>query len=226
MKAPFKLLDRYLLTAVNYNIPREMLTIIQLIRSALVILALVALVNALFSGSRSKSWIFGLGAMFFYFVLGMGTGVTSSLTFLLFLISGALFFLELILPGFGVAGISGIVLFLLSIALSIGGGIQAAITFLVAAVIIALMVKNFIQRGEEITLLKPLISKEVAHPQAMLGHNPGETGVALTALRPTGTGVFDGEKLTVHSEGSFIEKGSDVVIVAVRGKSVYVKEVS
>lgn len=55
MKAPFKLLDRYLLTAVNYNIPREMLTIVQLIRSALVILALVALVNALFSGSRSKS---------------------------------------------------------------------------------------------------------------------------------------------------------------------------
>ena len=60
----------------------------------------------------------------------------------------------------------------------------------------------------------------------MLDRSLGEKGVAVTTLRPTGIGEFNGKKLTVQSEGSFIEKGSDVVIVAIRGKSVYVKEVS
>lgn len=226
MNVPFKIVDRFLATALSDKIPSHMLTGVHFVRSALVILALAALVNALFSRSGSKSWIFGLGAMCLYFVLGIGVGITSSLTFLLFLISGALFFLELILPGFGVAGISGILLFLISIALSMGGGAQAAVTFLVAAIIVALMVKNFVQMGEEITLLKPFISNEVARPQKMLDRSLGERGVAVTTLRPTGIGEFNGKKLTVQSEGSFIEKGSDVVIVAIRGKSVYVKEVS
>ncbi|CAC9922660.1 nodulation efficiency protein D [Aedoeadaptatus nemausensis] len=226
MNVPFKIMDRFLSTALSEKIPSHMLTGVHFLRSVLVILALVALVNALFSRSGSKSWIFGLGAMCLYFVLGIGVGITSSLTFLLFLISGALFFLELILPGFGVAGISGILLFLISIALSMGGGAQAAVTFIVAAIIVALMIKNFVQRGDEITLLKPFISNEVAHPQKMLDRSLGEKGVAVTTLRPTGIGEFNGKKLTVQSEGSFIEKGSDVVIVAIRGKSVYVKEVS
>lgn len=226
MNVPFKIMDRFLSTALSDKIPSHMLTGVHFVRSVLVILALVALVNALFSRSGSKSWIFGLGAMCLYFVLGIGVGITSSLTFLLFLISGALFFLELILPGFGVAGISGILLFLISIALSMGGGAQAAVTFIVAAIIVALMIKNFVQRGDEITLFKPFISNEVAHPQKMLDRSLGEKGVAVTTLRPTGIGEFNGKKLTVQSEGSFIEKGSDVVIVAIRGKSVYVKEVS
>lgn len=226
MNVPFKITDRFLINALGDKIPVHMLAGINFIRSALVIIALAALVNALFSRSGSKSWILGLGAMCLYFILGIGAGITSSITFLLFLIGGALLFLELILPGFGVAGISGIILFLISIALSMGGGAQAVVTFLVAAVIVALMVKNFVQRGDEITLLKPFISHEVAHPQKMLDLGLGEKGVAVTSLRPTGIGEFNGKKLTVQSEGSFVEKGSDVVIVAIRGKSVYVKEVS
>lgn len=156
MNVPFKIMDRFLSTALSEKIPSHMLTGVHFLRSVLVILALVALVNALFSRSGSKSWIFGLGAMCLYFVLGIGVGITSSLTFLLFLISGALFFLELILPGFGVAGISGILLFLISIALSMGGGAQAAVTFIVAAIIVALMIKTLSKGAMRSLYLSPL----------------------------------------------------------------------
>jgi membrane-bound serine protease (ClpP class) len=51
----------------------------------------------------------------------------------------------------------------------------------------------------------------------------GKTGVALTPLRPAGTARLDGLKADVVAEGSFIERGSRVVVVSQEGLRTVVR---
>lgn len=50
----------------------------------------------------------------------------------------------------------------------------------------------------------------------------GQSGVALTQLRPGGRAEFDGEVLEVHSAGGFVEAGTAVKIVSVDGMRILV----
>jgi membrane-bound serine protease (ClpP class) len=52
----------------------------------------------------------------------------------------------------------------------------------------------------------------------------GRTGVADTALRPTGKVLIDGRRLDVVSSGSFIEAGSAVEVLAVDGARITVQK--
>lgn len=52
----------------------------------------------------------------------------------------------------------------------------------------------------------------------------GTEGVALTALRPSGTALFDDERIDVVSEGGFIEKDAYVKVVQVEGTRIVVRE--
>jgi membrane-bound serine protease (ClpP class) len=51
----------------------------------------------------------------------------------------------------------------------------------------------------------------------------GETGVALTALRPAGTVVIAGKRVDVVTEGGFVEKGQNVSVVSIEGLRVVVR---
>ncbi|WP_070120627.1 NfeD family protein [Bacillus marinisedimentorum] len=54
----------------------------------------------------------------------------------------------------------------------------------------------------------------------------GKEGTALTPLRPSGTGVFDDERIDVVSEGGFIASGRPVKIVKTEGSRVIVREIN
>ncbi|HUW56209.1 MAG TPA: NfeD family protein [Planctomycetota bacterium] len=51
----------------------------------------------------------------------------------------------------------------------------------------------------------------------------GERGVALSALRPSGTALFGQKRAAVVTEGDFLPKGSEVEIVSVSGSRVVVR---
>jgi len=51
----------------------------------------------------------------------------------------------------------------------------------------------------------------------------GKNGIALTALRPAGTAVFDGKRTDVVTEGGFVEKGQPVTVVGIEGLRVVVR---
>ena len=57
-------------------------------------------------------------------------------------------------------------------------------------------------------------------PQAC---DPGQTGVARTALRPSGVVEIDGRRHDVVAEGAMIEAGAEVTVVAVDGLSITVR---
>lgn len=51
----------------------------------------------------------------------------------------------------------------------------------------------------------------------------GETGVALTALRPSGTARISGKRVDVTAVGEFLEQGAAITVVATDGLRVAVR---
>ncbi|MFQ5930360.1 MAG: NfeD family protein [Acidobacteriota bacterium] len=51
----------------------------------------------------------------------------------------------------------------------------------------------------------------------------GKAGVALTDLRPSGTGMFDGERLDVISEGDYIDAQEAIEIAKDKGYRLIVR---
>ena len=54
----------------------------------------------------------------------------------------------------------------------------------------------------------------------------GKRGVAVTYLRPAGTVLLDDQRVDVVSEATFIPQGAHVVVTAIEGKRVIVRQVS
>lgn len=55
-----------------------------------------------------------------------------------------------------------------------------------------------------------------------LARYAGMEGKTLTTLRPAGTAILDGHRVDVVSQGEFIEKNADIVVLAVTGNQVIV----
>jgi membrane-bound serine protease (ClpP class) len=53
----------------------------------------------------------------------------------------------------------------------------------------------------------------------------GREGIAVTILRPAGTGEFDGQRLDVVSEGAFIDRGVKIRIIRTEGRRIVVEPV-
>jgi membrane-bound serine protease (ClpP class) len=52
----------------------------------------------------------------------------------------------------------------------------------------------------------------------------GDAGTALTILRPAGKVRLGGRVVTAISEGDFIDRRRDVVVVRIEGDKVFVRE--
>jgi membrane-bound serine protease (ClpP class) len=53
----------------------------------------------------------------------------------------------------------------------------------------------------------------------------GLTGEAVTDLRPAGTAVINNRRVDVVSRGEYIDKGTEVIVLAVEGNRVVVKQI-
>jgi membrane-bound serine protease (ClpP class) len=143
----------------------------------------------------------------------------------LVVVGAALLLLETILPGL-IAGILGLCCLIGAIAvgytdfgpqtgnlilLGVGAGLLLGCT---------IWLKYF----PDSRLAKVFISKRVVgdlntdKPELL-----NQIGVAQTNLRPSGTAVIDGHRVDVVTEGSMVERGTPVRVVAVEGLRVVVR---
>jgi membrane-bound serine protease (ClpP class) len=161
----------------------------------------------------------------------------------LFVIGLVLLAIEVfVIPGFGVVGILGIGLILTSLLMTMterwpGGPILPAVPDLVpplmnlgigivVAAVAGVIVVRYLPRT---TLFKGLeLATELNAKQGFSSggnewdHLVGATGVAETALRPSGKGRFDGQYVDVATDGDLIDKGTAIRITRVEGSRVYV----
>ena len=136
---------------------------------------------------------------------------------------------ELTMPGFGLPGISAIVCLIAGIffiADTIEEGILITVVVIVVLGILMTIIMGLLTKRK---LKSPIIlDTDVKAEDSHLNSSDLEflvhrEGVAVTDLRPAGKGNFDGIDLDVSSDGSYIERGTPVVIDRVSEKRLIVK---
>jgi membrane-bound serine protease (ClpP class) len=168
-------------------------------------------------------------------------GLAESWELLLFLIGIGLLITEIfVFPGFGIAGLSGLVLVVFSLGVSLVGNVgldfpsvqavgEAIWTLAITMVLFVVMVfslARFLPRSTRFNqlILAPELASAFGYTAAE-SHDEllGRTGSALTTLRPAGAAMIDDQRIDVVTAGEFIEAGTAIRVVDVRGSRVEVR---
>ena len=135
------------------------------------------------------------------------------------LFGSAMVILETVLPGFGLPGISGIVLLCAGTYFlgKAGGALIAVIVMvllLIALLVLAFSILHSAASGRLSRSKLFLRARDLAeHSNGTEKSMIGETGIATSTLRPAGIGNFDGRRMSVVSDGAFIEEGTSIVVI-------------
>ena len=138
---------------------------------------------------------------------------------------------EMILPGFGAPGIGGAVCIIAGIFCTTDSLVEGAFVTLVVLALLGLMFAVILWLLSTGKLKSPLILKEEQKKEEGyissqdLNYLLGKKGTALTDLRPSGAGEFEGIRLDVVSEGLYISCGAKLEITKVNGSRLVVKEI-
>lgn len=147
---------------------------------------------------------------------------------LCFIVGSGLIILEAFIPGFGVAGVSGVVLELIALwaTWQLHGVVVALIAL--AAVLLLIGVAIFLSYRSAVRgrLSKsPLVLKDTESPAAAPAARnwQGQSGVAVTALRPAGEIEIAGVRIAAASAGELIPKGTKVTVTGTEGGRLTVR---
>ena len=140
--------------------------------------------------------------------------------------------IEIFTPGMGAPAIFGSISLIAAIILR-ADSIETALITLVLILIPLLLgagiaIRSF-SRGalnrSPVVLKDRIEGSSTSLSDAEMQQLVGAEGVALTALRPAGNGVFDGRRLDVVTSGGFIAKDSPIRIVAIEGLRIMVEKI-
>ena len=157
--------------------------------------------------------------------------IITNLPLILCLLTGvALLVLEVFVPGFGLPGISGLILLTAGIVMtwmSYGMAACLAVTLIslaLAGISISVSIKSAAsgKLSKSALILNDVTqSAENDEVKAFLGRE----GITTTVLNPVGVAEFDGVRLNVLSEDSFLERGVRVKVSKVDGTRIIVREI-
>lgn len=151
----------------------------------------------------------------------LGMGIIA----LLIAVGLVLLFLETILPGLiaGALGLLSLAAAVVYAYLEFGARTGNSALFLVL-VLLGISTVLWVKFFPDSSFAKVFVSnRQIGNVDAEKPELLGAVGVAHTALRPAGTGVFNGRRVDVVADGAFIEKGTTVKVVQVEGLRVVVR---
>ena len=139
---------------------------------------------------------------------------------------------EFFTPGFGVSGVMGIICLGACICLRAESVGQALIMIIVLLIIVGVLFALFIKSATNGRISKTDIVNTTAITASSdyagsenLERFVGKTGISRSILRPAGIADFNGERIDVVTDGSFVDKGAKVVVSRTDGRRVVVEEV-
>ena len=144
----------------------------------------------------------------------------------LLLVGGILLLAETVLPGM-IAGIIGVLCIVAGVTVGYQefgmatGNWILLVTLASLAVGFGLWVKYFpTSRFGQLYISKGTVGEIGTERPELVG----QSGVAHTALRPSGVAVIGGQRVDVVTEGTLIERGEPVQVIAVEGARVVVRQ--
>lgn len=201
------------------------------IGTILLMIGIVGLILEVISSGFGIAGILSLAAFALYFGGNIAAGMAEYWVLILFVFGIALMLVEAFMPGFGVFGVSGLISTIIAIILA-AVSIKTGMLMLVISLVLAIVVSYFAFRFfEKRGALRHIILSE--EERADLGYVAppdqknllGRQGVALTALRPSGTALIGDHRVDVVSEGSFILQGTALIVERVEGVRVIVRQI-
>ncbi|AFQ46397.1 NfeD family protein [Desulfosporosinus meridiei] len=158
--------------------------------------------------------------------------MSQSIIIALILLGIALLAIEIfVIPGFGVSGILGIAALISGIFLVTDSFLEGLLFTAGALIVLGILIYLSFKSPRTQRLWKKFsLSTRQTPKEGYVAPKPqyemylGQVGIALTQLRPAGTGDFDGVKLDVVTEGGFIGLGTTIKIIGVEGSRIIVRE--
>lgn len=204
-----------------------------LVAPLLLSLGFLGLIIELKTPAFGLAGVTGLASLALFFGSHYLVGLAGWEEFILLGVGVALLGIEIfVVPGFGVFGVAGILAVLGSMYLSLVGRLatgldysQAAAgmtTALLIVLVTAWAVLRSLPKSRRLAR-SGIFLREATAPEAGYLSAPrredlvGARGIALTDLRPVGTGQFGDERLDVTSEGGWIAAGTPITIVRAEG---------
>ncbi|WP_093217172.1 NfeD family protein [Sediminibacillus albus] len=194
-------------------------------------LASIGLIVELYSPGFGIPGSIGLLSLVLFFYGHIVAGLAGYEAIILLVLGIIMIIVELFVPGgiIGLLGIGAVVgaLFMSSadmghMAMSIG------IALIVSIIVSVILFKTI---GLEKGFFKNIILKDATTTEQGYVSSInrldliGLEGKSLTMLRPSGTAVFNDERLDVVTEGAFVEKDSPVKIVKTEGSRIVVRQI-
>ncbi|MDM5221938.1 nodulation protein NfeD [Peribacillus sp. NJ11] len=197
----------------------------------LLTLAGIGIVMELFSPGFGIPGVIGISSLVLFFYGHLVAGITGYESLAMFIIGVILVLIEFFLPG-GIIGLLGFTAIVGSLFLASDDPVHMTISLLIAVtvsiLVFILLVKVF---GKQMKFFRKMILTDATKTEQGYVSNPnrvdllGVEGKAMTDLRPSGTALIKDERVDVVTEGSFISKGSSIMIVKVEGSRVVVREI-
>lgn len=199
------------------------------VTTLLFIVGLAGIAIELFIPGFGIPGILGVASFGLYFFGHYVAGFAGVEDMVLFLIGIVLLVIEIFVPGFGIWAVIGIICLMSGVIMAAYDSSDAAVSlgigFALALVLAGIVIYAFRRRGIwNKFILKDELKTELGYvSQTEKEHLLGQTGVALTPLRPAGTAKIDGQRIDVVTAGEFIPQGSPVTVVLVEGARIVVR---
>lgn len=193
-------------------------------------IATLGLVLELYSPGFGLPGTMSLTAFGLFFFGHLIAGFAGYETLIAFIIGLILLILEIFVPG-GIIGLIGGSLMIASL-LFAGESVTHMAYSIIIAMFIALVGMVIIMKffGKKLHVFNKLVLKDATTTEEGYVSNEnrldliGKTGVTQTAMRPSGVILVDNERIDAVSEGSFINKDKQIVIIKVEGSRIVVRE--
>jgi membrane-bound serine protease (ClpP class) len=195
-------------------------------------IASLGLIVELYSPGFGVAGTMGLVSLTLFFFGHLVAGLAGYETIIIFVIGVILLIAEFFLPG-GISGILGAAAIITSIILAGGNIVQMSISVLIAltvAIVGMVIIMKFF--GKQLKVLNKVILSDATTTEQGYVSNVnrleliGKLAVTMTPLRPAGTIRIGDERIDAVSDGSFVEKNKQVVIIKVEGSRIVVREIS
>jgi len=137
---------------------------------------------------------------------------------------------EMLEPGMGVFGIVGIIVMVIDVFILADSFIQGLVLFACLAILIVIFIVIMVVLSSYGILPKSLVLSDATNNDNGYTASPenkvkvGDSGVAITDLRPAGKAEFGYVVSDVISDGEFVARGTPVSVISVNGNKIVVRE--
>ena len=201
----------------------------QIVSTLLLIIGMVAFVIEIFTPTFGIGGSISVISFGLFFLGNIMSGNSNIYSLIIFLLGMILLVIEVIVPGFGLPGISGIIFVIVGIIMSMQSLDMALRSVAIALIVTIIVTSVLIKRGakskfaKKITLHEKTSSDKGYLSVDSVDVNVDDKGISLTDMRPVGKVLINEKTYEAFSDGSFIEKEKEIVVVRVENSKIFVR---